>query len=176
MPFDQHRRALSTTTDVGLVVMEHARPMPWCVRALWPLLDRIAALPHGRAALLDRNEMDGPVFKIRQDPRITAVGRVLRRYSLDELPQLWNVLRGDMSLVGPRPPLPHEVAAYAPEFRRRLAFRPGLTCLWQVAGRNGVDFRRWMELDLRYVDNWSFVLDLLILLRTIPTVLFGTGV
>ena len=129
-----------------------------------------------RAALLDRNEMDGPVFKIRADPRITAVGRVLRRYSLDELPQLWNVLRGDMSLVGPRPPLPEEVAAYAPEFRRRLAFRPGLTCLWQVSGRNGVDFRRWMELDLRYVDNWSFPLDLLILLRTIPTVLFGTGV
>ena len=128
-----------------------------------------------RAELPRQNEMDGPVFKIRNDPRITRVGRVLRRYSLDELPQLWNVLRGDMSLVGPRPPLPDEVREYRPEFRRRLAFRPGLTCLWQVSGRNRVDFNRWMELDLHYVDNWSVWLDLQILLRTIPTVLFGSG-
>ncbi len=128
-----------------------------------------------RQALLAQNEMDGPVFKIRHDPRITRVGRVLRKYSVDELLQLWNVLLGDMSLVGPRPPLPDEVRQYASEFRRRLAFRPGLTCLWQVSGRNNVDFRRWMELDLRYVDNWSLWLDLYILVRTIPTVLFGSG-
>ncbi len=128
-----------------------------------------------RAALLALNEMHGPVFKIRDDPRITRVGRLLRKYSLDELPQLWNVLRGDMSLVGPRPPLPDEVRQYAPDFRRRLAFRPGLTCLWQVSGRNRVDFSQWMELDLRYVDNWSLWLDLLILARTIPTVLLGSG-
>jgi len=129
-----------------------------------------------RQALLGQNEMDGPVFKIRRDPRITAVGRVLRKYSLDEIPQLWNVLRGDMSLVGPRPPLPAEVREYQPDFRRRLALRPGLTCLWQISGRNNVDFATWMELDLRYIDNWSFWLDLVILLRTIPTVLFGSGV
>ncbi len=128
-----------------------------------------------RQALLAHNEMDGPVFKIRGDPRVTRVGRFLRRYSLDELPQLWNVLRGDMSLVGPRPPLPDEVQQYAPDFRRRLAFRPGLTCLWQVSGRNSVNFHQWMELDLAYVDNWSIWLDLRILLRTIPTVLFGSG-
>jgi lipopolysaccharide/colanic/teichoic acid biosynthesis glycosyltransferase len=128
-----------------------------------------------RAELLSRNEMDGPVFKIKDDPRITRVGRILRTYSLDELPQLWNVLRGDMSLVGPRPPLPDEVREYRPEFRRRLAFRPGLTCLWQVSGRNHVDFGRWMQLDLEYVDNWSLWLDLKILLRTIPVVFFGSG-
>ena len=128
-----------------------------------------------RAALQERNEMSGPVFKIRDDPRITRVGRFLRRYSLDELPQLWNVLRGDMSLVGPRPSLPDEVRQYEPEFRRRLACRPGLTCLWQVSGRNAVDFRTWMELDLQYVDNWSLALDLRILMRTIPTVFKGSG-
>lgn len=128
-----------------------------------------------RQELLVRNEMSGPVFKIRQDPRITPVGRFLRKYSLDELPQLWNVLVGDMSLVGPRPPLPDEVRQYEPDFRRRLAFRPGLTCLWQISGRNNVDFASWMEMDLSYVDNWSIWLDIMILLRTIPTVLFGSG-
>jgi exopolysaccharide biosynthesis polyprenyl glycosylphosphotransferase len=128
-----------------------------------------------RQDLLARNEMDGPVFKIKDDPRITPVGRVLRKHSFDELPQLWNVLRGDMSLVGPRPPLPDEVREYQPEFRRRLTFRPGLTCLWQVSGRNRLDFGQWMRLDLEYVDNWSFWLDLAILLRTIPVVLFGSG-
>jgi len=128
-----------------------------------------------RRALLAHNEMDGPVFKIRNDPRITSIGHVLRKYSLDEVPQLWDVLRGDMSLVGPRPPLPDEVRQYEPDFRRRLAFRPGLTCLWQVSGRNSVDFNGWMELDLAYVDNWSIWLDLQILARTIPTVLFGSG-
>ena len=128
-----------------------------------------------RAVLADRNEMHGPVFKMRDDPRVTRVGRILRRYSVDELPQLWNVLRGDMSLVGPRPQLPDEVRAYQPDFRRRLALRPGLTGLWQVSGRNRVDFADWMALDLRYVDNWSLWLDLGILLRTIPTVLIGSG-
>ena len=135
----------------------------------------VADAERQRRDLLHRNEMDGPVFKIKNDPRITRVGRVLRKYSLDEIPQLWNVLRGDMSLVGPRPPLPDEVRSYRPEFRRRLAFRPGLTCLWQVSGRNRVDFKRWMQLDLEYVDNWSVWLDLKILLRTIPVVFFGSG-
>jgi exopolysaccharide biosynthesis polyprenyl glycosylphosphotransferase len=121
------------------------------------------------------NEMDGPVFKARVDPRVTPLGRRLRRWSLDELPQLWNVLRGDMSLVGPRPAIPDEVASYERWQRRRLAMKPGLTGLWQVSGRNQVDFGRWMELDLEYIDGWSLWLDLKILLRTVPVVLSGRG-
>jgi exopolysaccharide biosynthesis polyprenyl glycosylphosphotransferase len=121
------------------------------------------------------NEMDGPVFKAKDDPRVTRVGRVLRKFSLDELPQLWNVLRGDMSLVGPRPPIPEEVARYERWQRRRLSMKPGLTCLWQVNGRNDLDFGSWMELDLEYIDSWSLGLDLKILLKTIPVVLSGRG-
>jgi exopolysaccharide biosynthesis polyprenyl glycosylphosphotransferase len=121
------------------------------------------------------NEMNGPVFKLKSDPRVTAFGRLLRRFSLDELPQLWNVLRGDMSLVGPRPPIPEEVARYERWQRRRLSMKPGLTCLWQVSGRNQIDFDRWMQLDLEYIDSWSPLLDLKILLRTIPAVLSGRG-
>ena len=121
------------------------------------------------------NEMTGPVFKMKDDPRITAVGRILRKFSLDEIPQFWNVLKGDMSLVGPRPPIPEEVASYHRWHRRRLSMKPGLTCLWQVSGRNNIDFDRWMQLDLQYIDNWSPTLDLKILLRTIPAVLSGRG-
>jgi exopolysaccharide biosynthesis polyprenyl glycosylphosphotransferase len=121
------------------------------------------------------NEMTGPVFKSKSDPRITAVGRFLRRYSIDELPQLWNVLKGDMSLVGPRPPIPEEVASYHRWHRRRLSMKPGLTCLWQISGRNNIDFDRWMKMDLQYIDNWSPTLDFKILLRTIPAVLSGKG-
>jgi exopolysaccharide biosynthesis polyprenyl glycosylphosphotransferase len=128
-----------------------------------------------RRALLHLNEMNGPVFKLRRDPRVTAFGRFLRRFSLDELPQLWNVLRGDMSLVGPRPPIPEEVARYQRWQRRRLAMKPGLTCLWQVSGRNEIDFDRWMELDLEYIDSWTPMLDFKILLKTIPAVLSGRG-
>jgi exopolysaccharide biosynthesis polyprenyl glycosylphosphotransferase len=121
------------------------------------------------------NEMTAPVFKAKDDPRITPVGRFLRRFSFDELPQLWNVLKGDMSLVGPRPPIPEEVASYHRWHRRRLSMKPGLTCLWQVSGRNNVDFERWMKMDLQYIDNWSPSLDFKILLRTIPAVLSGKG-
>jgi exopolysaccharide biosynthesis polyprenyl glycosylphosphotransferase len=121
------------------------------------------------------NVMDGPVFKAPGDPRVTRVGRWLRRWSLDELPQLVNVLTGDMSLVGPRPPLPEEVERYEPWQRRRLAMKPGLTCLWQVSGRSELDFATWMELDLAYIDNWSLWLDFKILLRTVPAVLGGRG-
>jgi len=121
------------------------------------------------------NEMTGPVFKAARDPRLTPVGRLLRRLSIDELPQLWNVIVGDMSLVGPRPPLPEEVSRYEPWQRRRLSMKPGLTCLWQVSGRSELDFARWMALDLKYIDTWSPMLDLKILLKTVPAVLSGRG-
>ncbi|MBZ0089186.1 MAG: sugar transferase, partial [Thermoanaerobaculia bacterium] len=121
------------------------------------------------------NEMDGPVFKVTNDPRVTGLGRFLRKFSLDELPQLWNVLKGDMSLVGPRPPIPEEVAQYQRWQRRRLAMRPGLTCLWQISGRNQVDFDSWMQLDLQYIDSWTPWLDFKILAKTVPVVLSGRG-
>ena len=121
------------------------------------------------------NEMDGPVFKSSRDPRRTAVGRFLRKFSIDEFPQFYNVLRGDMSLVGPRPPLPQEVARYERWQRRRLSMKPGITCLWQISGRNEVSFQDWMKLDLTYIDNWSLLLDLKILLKTVPVVLLGKG-
>ncbi|HMB53502.1 MAG TPA: sugar transferase [Thermoanaerobaculia bacterium] len=121
------------------------------------------------------NEMRGPVFKVRSDPRVTRLGRLLRKFSLDELPQLWNVVRGDMSLVGPRPPIPEEVAQYQRWQRRRLSMKPGLTCLWQVSGRNELDFDQWLALDLQYIDTWSPMLDFKILLKTIPAVLSGRG-
>lgn len=121
------------------------------------------------------NEVDGPVFKMRNDPRCTPLGRWMRSLSLDELPQLWNVLRGDMSLVGPRPPIPSEVQQYQPWQRRRLRIRPGLTCLWALEGRSHLRFDRWVKLDLLYIDNWSVWLDFKILLKTIPAVLSGKG-
>jgi exopolysaccharide biosynthesis polyprenyl glycosylphosphotransferase len=128
-----------------------------------------------RVELEGLNEMDGPVFKSSSDPRITTVGKIIRRRSIDELPQLFNVLRGDMSLVGPRPPLPAEVARYERWQRRRLSMKPGITCLWQISGRNEVSFEDWMKLDLTYIDNWSLLLDLKILLKTVPVVLLGRG-
>jgi len=128
-----------------------------------------------RAELLAFNQMTGPVFKLQDDPRITPLGRFLRHTSIDELPQLWNVLRGDMSLVGPRPLIDREVERFDPWHRRRLSVKPGLTCLWQISGRNNIDFDQWMKLDLQYIDNWSLGLDLKILLRTIPVVLGGFG-
>jgi len=127
------------------------------------------------ADLLAKNEMKGPVFKIKDDPRVTKVGRVLRKLSLDELPQLFNVFTGSMGLVGPRPPIPSEVSKYEPWQRRRLSMRPGITCLWQISGRNKIDFDDWMKLDLEYIDNWSLWLDFKILCKTVPAVLFGTG-
>jgi exopolysaccharide biosynthesis polyprenyl glycosylphosphotransferase len=130
-----------------------------------------------QAELAAMNEMSGPVFKIKNDPRVTRIGRFLRKSSLDELPQLFNVLRGEMSLVGPRP-LPVDEVKRFDDFahRRRLSVKPGLTCLWQISGRNEVsDFRDWVRLDLEYIDNWSLWLDVKILWRTIPIVLIGTG-
>lgn len=129
-----------------------------------------------KAQLLAQNEMQGPVFKIKNDPRITAVGRILRKFSLDELPQLWSVLKGDMSLVGPRPPLQSEYAEFTEAQKQKLAVKPGITCLWQISGRNEIrDFDEWLRLDLEYIRHWSLWLDLKILLLTIPAVIKGTG-
>ena len=128
-----------------------------------------------RATLEASNERDGPVFKMRRDPRITRVGRVLRKYSLDELPQLVNVLKGEMSLIGPRPALPAEVARYTPRQRRRLTVRPGLTGLWQVSGRSSLSFERSVEFDLYYIQNQSLALNLHILIKTVPAVVAGEG-
>ena len=126
--------------------------------------------------LREKNEMKGPAFKMQNDPRVTGIGKWLRKYSIDELPQLWNILRGDMSFVGPRPPVPGEVNLYQRKYRRRLSMRPGLTCTWQVTGRNKIsDFDSWVELDLEYIDNWSLTRDFLLLIRTIPVVLRGQG-
>lgn len=126
-------------------------------------------------ALRARNEASGPVFKMKHDPRITRIGGFLRRTSLDELPQFWNVLQGEMSVVGPRPPIPSEVRQYKRWQRRRLSMKPGITCLWQISGRSNVDFDRWMELDLEYIDKWSLWADLAICLKTIPAVLSARG-
>lgn len=122
-----------------------------------------------------KNEQTGPVFKMTNDPRITPIGRFIRKYSIDELPQLINILRGDMTIVGPRPALPNEVALYKPWQRRRLSVRPGLTCYWQVGGRNEIGFEEWMRLDLRYVDNWNLGVDVQLILQTFPVVLAGKG-
>jgi len=142
---------------------------------LWKFRTMIADAEQQKDYLIDLNEMSGPVFKIKNDPRITKVGRFLRRMSIDELPQLINVARGEMSLVGPRPPLPDEVKRYDDWERRRLSVKPGLTCLWQIGGRNHIDFEEWMKLDLEYIDNWSLKKDAEILVKTIPAVFRGTG-
>jgi lipopolysaccharide/colanic/teichoic acid biosynthesis glycosyltransferase len=129
-----------------------------------------------REALEDRNEMQGPVFKIRADPRVTPLGRYLREFSLNELPQLWSVLKGDMSLVGPRPAFPHELQRYELWHKRKLCVRPGITCLWQVRGRNRIArFDDWVRMDLEYIDNWTLWLDVKILARTLWAVLSGSG-
>lgn len=126
--------------------------------------------------LLDKNEMEGPVFKIKDDPRILRFGKWLRKWSIDETPQLFSVLKGDMSLVGPRPAGPHELERYESWQRRKLSIKPGITCLWQVNGRNHINkFDDWVKLDLEYIDNWSLLMDLKILLKTIPSVILGKG-
>ncbi|WP_291677251.1 sugar transferase [Clostridium sp.] len=122
--------------------------------------------------LAAKNEMSGPMFKMKDDPRVTKVGKFIRKTSIDELPQLWNVLKGDMSLVGPRPSLPKEVAQFESWMYKRLEVKPGLTCYWQVSGRNNIDFEDWMKLDIRYVEERSLFVDIKLILKTI-FVLFG---
>ncbi|MGW4021344.1 sugar transferase [Streptomyces sp. NPDC005009] len=135
----------------------------------------VAGADRARAELADLNEGAGPLFKLHRDPRVTRVGAVLRRYSIDELPQLFNVLTGSMSLVGPRPPLPEESAAYGPDIRRRLLVKPGLTGLWQISGRSDLSWEEAVRLDLRYVEDWSLALDTVILWKTLRAVLYGQG-
>jgi exopolysaccharide biosynthesis polyprenyl glycosylphosphotransferase len=142
-------------------------------------LVKLRTMVVGAEAMLDEllahNDVDGPLFKLHDDPRVTRVGRWLRKLSVDELPQLWNVLRGDMSLVGPRPALPREVASWDDELHERLRVRPGITGMWQVSGRSGSSFEEYQRLDLFYVDNWSMLIDLAIMVRTVPTVLSARG-
>jgi exopolysaccharide biosynthesis polyprenyl glycosylphosphotransferase len=161
---DGGRPVLFRQTRIGL----HGRPFS-VVKFRSMVVDAEAR----RAGLSDQNALSGPVFKLDADPRITRVGRFLRRTSLDELPQLWNVFRGQMSLVGPRPPLPDEVEGYDLWHRRRLSMKPGITGLWQVRGRRDPDFDHWVEADLEYIDKWSLWLDVQILFRTIPAALDG---
>lgn len=167
--------AIKMTSSGGVLYTQRRVGLNGRVFTLYKFRTMIADAHEKRHEVEHLNEMGGPVFKARTDPRVTPVGRILRRFSLDELPQLWNVLRGDMSMVGPRPPIPEEVNLYERWQRRRLSMKPGLTCLWQVSGRNEVDFDRWVELDLQYIDNWSPLLDFKIMLRTIPAVLSGRG-
>jgi exopolysaccharide biosynthesis polyprenyl glycosylphosphotransferase len=142
----------------------------------WKFRTMICGADKKKEELLMENEMDGPVFKIKDDPRILPFGRWMRRWSIDETPQLFSVLMGHMSLVGPRPAFPHELDKYESWHRRRFSVKPGITCLWQVQGRNIIsNFDKWVKLDLEYIDNWSLLLDIKILLKTIPTVLFGRG-
>ena len=142
---------------------------------MWKFRSMVADAEKLRAALEAENEMDGPVFKLTHDPRITKVGRFIRKTSIDEFPQFWNVFVGEMSLVGPRPPIPAEVEQYERWQMRRLSMKPGITCIWQVSGRNNIDFKTWMKLDLQYIDNWSLFLDLKLLLKTPYAVVMGTG-
>src|SRR5262249_38782628 len=128
-----------------------------------------------KARLMAQNEQSGPVVKMKRDPRVTAIGRFIRKFSVDERPQLINILRGEMSIVGPRPPVPQEVAKYEAWQRRRLSVRPGLTCVWQVSGRNQISFEEWMYLDMQYIDHWSLAQDFELILKTVPVVLTGRG-
>jgi exopolysaccharide biosynthesis polyprenyl glycosylphosphotransferase len=128
-----------------------------------------------KASLMNQNEQEGPVFKIKEDPRVTRVGRFLRKTSLDELPQFINVLRGEMSIVGPRPPVPSEVKEYERWQRRRLSMKPGITCIWQVSGRNNIPFDQWMKMDMQYIDTWSLKLDFILFLKTFKVMITGDG-
>lgn len=168
---------------LAIIVVDHGAPF-YCQERIglngrrfrmFKLRTMVEGAHDMRKDLLHLNEVDGPVFKIKNDPRLHPLGSFLRRTSIDELPNLFNVLRGDMSLVGPRPPLPSEVEHYGPYEMRRLTVMPGITCLWQISGRCSVSFDEWMRLDNEYIDNWSPLQDLTILLRTVPAVIRKDG-
>jgi exopolysaccharide biosynthesis polyprenyl glycosylphosphotransferase len=142
---------------------------------MWKFRTMVKDADRRRSDLVECNDGAGPLFKMRKDPRVTRLGMLLRRYSLDELPQLFNVLAGRMSLVGPRPPLPEETATYGPDVRRRLLVKPGLTGLWQVSGRSDLSWAEAIRLDLRYVEDWSLALDAAILWKTLRAVVSGSG-
>jgi lipopolysaccharide/colanic/teichoic acid biosynthesis glycosyltransferase len=164
-----------------LMVTTKGRPLflqqrvGFCGRRFWMIKFRTMRLDADRLQHVVVNEKDGPIFKNRRDPRITRTGRFLRGTSIDEMPQLFNVLVGSMSLVGPRPPVPREVAQYEPWQRRRLAVKPGLTCLWQISGRSEIQFEHWVRMDLWYLQNQSFSTDLKLLVRTPASVISGRG-
>jgi exopolysaccharide biosynthesis polyprenyl glycosylphosphotransferase len=200
-PYDEIRLLLKRATDIAIAAAGLVVLAPWMaaiailIRLTSPgpaIFQQVRCGLNGRLFLfykfrsmvknaeelkkdLEHLNVRETAFKIPRDPRLTAIGRFLRKFSIDEWPQLWNVLRGDMSLVGPRPAVPGEVEQYKRWQRRRLRMRPGLTCLWAISGRDNVDFETWMKLDMQYIDNWSLALDWKILLRTIPRVLTGRG-
>ena len=177
LPFMVLTAFLIKATSPGPVFFKQKRSgLHGRVFTLYKFRSMAADAEDRKKELAGRNEMGGPVFKIADDPRVTKIGRFIRKTSIDELPQLWNVLKGDMSIVGPRPPLPAEVEQYKRWQRRRLSMRPGLTCLWQISGRNKInDFDEWVKLDLQYIDTWSLGLDMKIFLKTIPVVVFRKG-
>lgn len=163
--------------DAGPVFFKQKRVGRWgTLFTMWKFRSMYTDAEERKKELMASNEMAGGVlFKMKDDPRITKVGRIIRKTSIDELPQLWNVLRGDMSLVGPRPPLPQEVDQYSLADRRRLEVIPGITCIWQISGRSEIPFDRQVELDVEYIQSQSFINDIKILLKTVPALLLGTG-
>ncbi|HEV3136581.1 MAG TPA: sugar transferase [Pirellulales bacterium] len=166
--------AILTVTAKGRPLFFQER-VGFCGRRFWMIKFRTMRLDADRLQHIVFNEKDGPIFKNRRDPRITRIGRLLRVTSIDEMPQLFNVLWGSMSLVGPRPPVAKEVAQYEPWQRKRLAIKPGLTCLWQISGRSEIQFEHWVRMDLWYLQNQSFSTDLKLLLRTPASVISGRG-
>jgi lipopolysaccharide/colanic/teichoic acid biosynthesis glycosyltransferase len=167
--------AVLTTSRGGLLYKQDRIGQHGEMFRFWKFRSMRANAHEEKSTLWGLNEQDGPIFKIRKDPRVTRVGRILRRLSLDELPQLVHVFTGRMSLVGPRPHLPEEVAAYSPRAQQRLAAKPGITCIWQVSGRSDLDFETWIDLDLEYVHTWNLRQDLRLLAKTVPAVVSGRG-
>jgi len=163
--------------DPGPILFKQTRVGRWGeLFTMWKFRSMFTDAEERKKELMEQNEMEGGVlFKMKDDPRITKVGRIIRKTSIDELPQLWNVLKGDMSLVGPRPPVPVEVDQYSLSDRRRLEVIPGITCIWQISGRSDIPFDQQVELDVQYIESQSFWTDIKILIKTVPALLFGAG-